>query len=242
MSTILTSLVLLLNISYDQSNYPAFFFAETVDQLIPYVGVDNFDVSSTAKFVLSCLHKFLDCDQLLALRLTEKEAEYCVSTLKNAINSTDFKGGGFSARELFQILDNFTHPSLAFPVINPLSLSPPKKENANAIFDQKIIEATNILSGTNTSSLGQSEIISLLHYIILKKEAFQAQACKLLWNLLHHDSFKLKVLTDFPGLCTAIEQAALTSPAGDHLVYHCCLWSLNKANEKGKRLFSGQNN
>ena len=233
---LLNSLCTLLNISYGPLNYPAFYFADTVCEVIPYITINNFDISSTAKFILSCLHTHLDCEQLFSLMLEEEEVEYCIKTLKGAIVSQDFKSGGFAVHELLQILTNFTHPSYSTS-IKTLSSNKPqsKKENPKRLsnFDQKMLAVNEMLT-KNCINLKQFKIIPLLDYIF-KEMVFHAQTCRLLWNLLHCDAFREEVMSKYSGIYEAVSQMMkeVSHVQDDHHLYYCCLWLLGKADEKG---------
>ena len=229
------SLIILFNISRDPKNYPAFFFCNTISELIPYVHAQDFDLASTAKFTLSYLHVHLDCDELLVLKFEDREAEYCIETLKSAIDSPDFKADGMSVFELLEILINMTHPyqsaaEIKISAIKHLSKKEKKPVNLSN-FDQKMLEAAEELV-KNSLSLIHLNIISLLESIFREKK-FQAAACKLLWNLLHQENVKKEVLSNHPGICEALDTMKISTAPDDQLSSHCCLWLLESFNNKG---------
>ena len=229
------SLFILFNISRDPKNYPAFFFCDTIRELIPYVHAQEFDLASTAKFTLSSLYMHLDCDELLVLKFEDREAEYCIDTLTSAINSPDFKADGISVFEFLEILTNMTHPyqstEIKMSAIKHLSK---KKEKPVKLsyFDQKMVEAAEELVH-NSLSLIHLNVISLLESIF-KEKKFQGAACKLLWNLLHQENVKKEVLCNHPGICEALETMKISAAPDDQLSSHCCLWLLESSNNQGK--------
>lgn len=234
----MVSLFILYNLSRDPTNYPAFFFSNAIDELIPYAHAQSNDLASTAKFILSFLHMHLDCDQLFALKFEEKELEYCVSSLTSAINSTDFQADGISADEFLQVLTGATHPSISVNIIkiSPARYIPKKKARSSkakliefSYFDEKMIEVAEELM-KNSLTLNKLDIISLIE-AILKKEQFQMLACKLLWNLLHHESIRTKVLSSYPGIHESLEVIEASNSADNQLISHCCLWLLGACNK-----------
>ena len=237
------SLFILLNISYNSSNYPAFHFANTVCELVRYIRAPYFIISSTAKFILSNLHEHLDCEQLLTLELEEKEIIYCVQVLKSAITSPDFTTEGFSVHELLQILGNFTHPSYCTVKSSKLSAEshskkieshPKKKEKPKKLsyFDQKMLEVAEKLA-KNCFILNQFQVIPLLEEC-LSHSKFQGLACRLLWNLLHQRGIKKEMDSNYPNIYSVLDTMKAFCDSADQLICHCCLWLLGKANEKGK--------
>ncbi len=195
--------------------------------------MDDFDLSSTARFILSCLHRHLDCEQLISLKIKEKEANYCVKSLQNAIVSPDFKADGFAVHELLQILTNLTHPSHS-AVIKMISTKSHSKKEKTSYFDQKMLEAAET-SEHNCFILNQFKIIPLLDDYIFKEMVFQHQACKLLWNFLHQDGFKDEITSNHSGICESVHHIMqnITSTPDDQLLCHCCLWLLGEPEEKG---------
>ena len=228
MTYVLRSLFTLLNCAYDPSNHPAFRFAETVPELIRFVESTNFDVASTAKFTLSCLHQQLDCDQLLALKLTDGEAEYCVSTLAATINTQSFKADGFAVHELLDILINLTHSYSAmkkFVMGQSVGRKKQKRQEELGSFDQRMLIAADELE-RNSQKLMSHGLLSVIERV-LKVEKFQGAAAKLLWNLLHHEPIKAAVKSDFPAIIEILEFQYKSSVPSDHqLIVHCCLWQL----------------
>lgn len=236
MPQIMRSLIALLNIAYDPTNYPAFFFSKAIPEIIPYIHVSNFNLASTAKFILSCLHLHLDCDQLLSLRLNKIEAEYCVDTFKGAISSPDFTADGFAAHELLQILRNLTHPCVFFEsnpsaTVGKLKTEKEDEKTKMSYFDCKMCEAAEELMG-NCSDFIHFGLVPVLESS-LKHEMFRTLACRLLWNLLYQDSVKENISTNYPGIVKLLVAMQDSSLPEDQLLSHCCLWRLGKIDEKG---------
>lgn len=218
------------NLSRDVTNYPAFFFCNTTRELLPYVHLQSFDLTSTAKFIMSYLHVHLKCDELHALKFEHEELEYCVNSLASAINSPDFNADGLSVHEFLQILNNVTHPYLS--TVMTSSGNTKKKGMPVISFDQEIIEAAEGLV-KNSLRLIDLNIIPLLVRVVKEKQ-FQSEAFKLLWNLLHQESIKSKVLSNHPGICDVLNAMATSEATHDQqLSVQCCLWLLEKNNQKG---------
>ena len=229
MTEITCSLYSLLNLAYDPTNFPAFYFTEVIPDIIQYVNSPNTDLAITAKFTLSCLHIHLDCDQLMALKLNEKEIEYCVSTLAEALQSPSFKGDGFAAHEILQILTNLTHPSHS--TIEAVCASMPTQKQKLIVvpdyFDQKYLEAAMEL-GKLCHSLVDHGLLQILEGM-LREKVFPFSACRVLWHLLHHQGIKNIAL----GLCEILENFQKPSFNQDQFALYCCLWLLGKADKKG---------
>lgn len=230
MSAVSCSLCALLNLAYDPINYPAFWFAEVIPDIVHYVKSSNFDLATTAKFVLSCLHIHLDCNQLLALALDEKEAEYCVTTLTSALQSPDLKGDGFAVHEILQILTNLTHP--AHTTIESLAklMTPPKGKLIVIpdYFDAQLVFATEVLA-KNCRNLVDQGIITVIEGLLQQKQ-FLPLTCQLLWNLLHQPSIKKKI---GPGMHRLLKDLPECSLQEDQPALYCCLWLLGNVDEKG---------
>ena len=228
------SLFTLLNISYNTSNYPAFFFAFTINELLPYIRAPYFMVSSTAKFILSNLHGNLDCEQLLVLSLEENEADYCVKRLHEAVNSPDFKAEGFATHELLHILDNFTNLSYCKPSLGSF---PSKKGKAKkpSYFDQLMLEVADKFAN-NCLLLTRLKILPLLEKFLTHPNKFQGQACKLLWNLLHQDKIKHELEANYPNVCHQIQDMKGVASEKDQQIIYCCLWQLEVENREGVSL------
>lgn len=176
----------------------------------------------------------LDCDELFSLKFEDEELEYCVNSLRGAISSPDFKADGISVNEFLQILTGITHPSFSTMIKTSATKAQPKKKEKHMIlsyFDQRMIEVAEELVKNSYGLIGLN-IISLLESILGKNE-FQTAACKLLWNLLHQEGIKCKVLSDHSGVCKALEALKTSKVPDDQLSSHCSLWLLGRANEKG---------
>ena len=236
------SLFILYNLSRDPTNYPAFLFCNAIDKIIPYTYTESFDLASNAKFILSFLHMYLDCDQLPALKFKEEELENRISSLTTAINSPDFQADGVSVDEFLQILIGATHPSLQSANIKiPSVKCPPKKKAKSSkaksesvklsYFDEKMLEVAEELV-KNSLHLIESDlnILSLLESI-LEKEQFQILACKLLWNLLHHESVRTNISSNYPGICESLEAMKASKSPDVQLISHCSLWLLGACNK-----------
>ena len=237
------SLFILYNLSRDPTNYPAFFFSNSIDEIIPYTYTESSDLASNAKFILSFLHMYLDCDQLPALKFKEEELEKCINSLTTAINSLDFQANGMSVDEFLQILIGATHPSLqlASKKIPYVKCSPKKKAKSSkaksesvklSYFDEKMLKVAEELV-TNSLYLIESDfnVLSLLEGM-LKKEQFQILACKFLWNLLHHESVRTNVSSNYPAICESLEAMKASKSPDVQLISHCSLWLLG-ACDKG---------
>ena len=233
MSYVLRSLFTLLNCAYNPSNHPTFRFAETIPALIPFIDSTNFDVSSTAKFTLSCLHQQLDCDQLQALALTDEEAKYCVTTLAKSIDSPSFKHDGFAVHELLEILINLTHSYSAmkkFILVQSASKKKQVRQDELDSFDWRMLTATDNLD-RNSQKLMDHGLLSVIERVI-GVEKFQEAGATLLWNLVHHESIKAVVKAGFPAILETLKfQSKSPIPLAHQLIVHCCLWQLRDTKE-----------
>ena len=181
-----------------------------------------------AKFTLSCMHMHLDCEQLHALVLNDKEAEYCIATFRNALKSPDLTADGYAVHEILYILSNLTHPSHSTSIT--LSL---EKSTVPDSFDQKFIMASKELTN-NCLKLISYGIISLLEELVMDLgRKFISLACKILWNLLHHPSVESIVTNNTHGVLKVLEN---TSHQDTEYAIYCCLWFLESNDEKGNVL------
>lgn len=227
-SNVLLALFNLLNCAYDSSNHPAFRFAETIPELIPFVEASNFDVASTAKFTLSCLHQQLDCEQLSALKITESEAEFCVTTFAKTIDSPNFKADGFAAHELLQLLTNLTHSYSAVKQFMDTQSAGKRKHNKPgelSYFDQQMLKVAIELEG-NSERFVRYGLLNAIERV-LRVEQFQEGATKLLCNLLHTETIKSAIESNFPSVIELLQCQCENSLQEDHqLAAYCCLWQI----------------
>lgn len=177
------------------------------------------------------MHMHLDCDHLLALKLSDKEAEYCISTLKDALQSPEFKGDGFSVQEILQILMNLTHPSHTSVELVCESVTSRKGKVILVpdYFDQKLITTAMELA-SNCRCLIDKNIIPVLKGMVRDKH-FLSSVCRILWHLLHQNGIRNKMGT---GLYEMLDTLRDSSLEEEQLSIHCCLWLLGKADEKGQ--------
>lgn len=232
------SLYTLLNCSYNPLNLQAFQFAETASELLPFIRSTVFDIAITAKFVLSCLSPCLDCDQLLALRLDEREASYCVATLATAVCSHDMTADGFSVHELLLILTNLTQPhSVPKKEMSPQSKHKGKKHQQKvkqpSEFDQQMLNALNELE-TNCQILMNHELLDILENTLqISDEKIQEASARVLWNLLHSEVVRTKVESEFADIRSCLFALCETSSPAVHLAAQNALWLVDVSDEKG---------
>ena len=222
-----------MNISYNSSNHPAIWAGEAGNQLLSYIRASDFTLASTSKFALSNLHETLDWQQLLLLELKKKEADHCITILKTAASSGDFIAKDFTARGILQILSNFTHPSYCTIPKDKLDLKSKKgKPKKASYFNIMAIKVADMVS-KNCSLLNQYYVVQLLENVIINQTKFQDLACRVLWNILHHDEIVHEVETNHPNIYSKIYAIRDSCSSANRQIVDCCLYLLKKDMTKG---------
>ena len=215
--TTIHALFVLLNCAYDSWNYPAFMFANAIEEVIPFLESTNFDIASTSKYILSCLNNHLDCHQLFHLKISETEAQYCVSTLATTASSPNYKDDGFALHEILKILIHLTKPYQSLSSLFKGDLSD---------FENKMI-GFSVVMEENVQLLHSCGILNAFHSLVLAPcETYMAKTAQLLWNLLHCKAVKQAALSDFPNIVSALKAIAGDSNSSAQLACHCACWLL----------------
>lgn len=223
------SLCTLLNCSYDPSNYPAFFFAESLPELLQLVHLKvNPDITSMIKFILCCLGPHLDCDQLLAIKLEEREAEYCISTLVAGASAPSLKADGFSVHEILCILTNFTQS------YSTLKMAANTVQTEFSRFEQRMCKTADELEKNCKVLMKQKLLDTIAFLLLVPEENIQEASARLLWNLLHFKAFKEKVLLEFPAIVKALNTLRDVPSPDIQLTAFCALWVLGLVDDDGK--------
>lgn len=189
----LLSLHSLLNCALNGgASYPSFYFAETIPELTTYVKLSDFKLVYLSKFVLSCFVQYLDFFEILNLKLTKEEVNFCTSDLAVSAKSASYDGDTFAANELLSILINFTnscfHDGSAF-----LSLLTNKKGSKRySHYSQNILSSINVFK-ENCSILLESNLLESIELLLNSTvEDIQEKCIHLVWNLLHYTSVREK--------------------------------------------------
>lgn len=190
-----------------------------------YSNPSNFELALISKFTLGCLHTHLDCNQLLALALNEREVGFCVSTLKAALLSPDLKGNGIALHEMLQILVNLTHPACS--VTTQSVLHDPEKSTPN-YFSKSFATATEKLA-ENSRKLIEYDIASLLEKMISEGKCLSL-VCRILWHLLHHEDMQSKIAPETCGVLMSFQD---TISQYEKMSVDCCLWLLGLSDKEG---------
>ena len=177
----------------------------------------------------------MDCNQLQALKLSDKEAEYCSTTLSQAVDSPNLSADGFAVHELLNILINLTSSYSAvkrFILIQSGGGKGQRKPGELSSFDQQMLKAADELE-RNSGMLVHHGLLKVIEKL-QTFEQFGVSVSRLLWNLLHSDAVKAVVKSDFPNMIELLKSQYIAPSSSSHeMNMRCCLWQL-EATGNGK--------
>ena len=177
----------------------------------------------------------MDCNRLQALELSDKEAEYCNTTLSQAVDSPNLTADGFAVHELLNVLVNLTRSYTAvkrFIMIQSAEGKGQRKPGEVSSFDQQMLKTADDLE-RNSKMLVHHGLLRVIE-TLQTLERFDVAVSRLLWNLLHSDAVKAVVKSDFPNMTELLKSQYVAPSSSSHKMnIHCCLWQL-QATGNGK--------
>ena len=227
---VLFSLHLLLNCALNGKSYPSFYFAEAITELKVCVNLSDFKLAYLAKFTLSCFVQYLNCYELLDLKLTVKEAIFCIDTLSEAARSADLESETFTAREMLLILINFTHPYFLQDRLFTKYLQSTDSKKSS-LFSQNLLKALHVLK-ENFSLLTADELFQSIT-IILSTSAdkhIQEKCIQFVWNLIRHIPAKEKIMVKYKEIVSTIKAHWKSASSELHTISYCVLYLLGEIN------------
>ena len=220
----------MLNCALNGKSYPSFYFAEEITELIVCVKLSDFKLAYLAKFTLSCFVQYLNCYEILDLKLTVKEAIFCIDTLSEATKSADLESETFTAHEMLLILINFTHPYFLQDKMFAKQLHTTDSKKSS-LFSQNLLKALLVLK-ENFSLLTTDEIFQSIT-ILLKTSVdkhIQEKCVQFVWNLIHHLPAKEKVISKFKEIVSAIKVHRKSASSELQTISYCVLYLLGEVN------------
>lgn len=220
----------MLNCALNGKSYPSFNFAETIAELKACVKLSNFKLAYLAKFTLSCFVQYLDCYELLDLKLTVEEAKFCVNTLSEATKSADLESETFSAYEMLLILINFTCPYFLqdYVLTKDRHTTDPKK---HSLFSQSMLTALNLLK-ENFSLLMVDKLFQSIETLLKSplEKHIQEKCIQLAWNLLHYLPAKQKIMSEYEEIVSALKVHRKSASSKLQTMSYCVLYLLGEIN------------
>lgn len=221
---------MLLNCALNGNSYPSFNFAETIAELKVYVKLSNFKLAYLAKFILCCFTQYLDCYELLDLKLTVKEADFCIDTLSEAANSADLESETFTAYEMLLILVNFTHPYFLqdSALTKDGHTADPKK---SSLFSQNMLATLKVLK-ENFSLLMADKLFQSIKVLLKSplEKHIQEKCIQLTWNLSHYLPAKEKIMLEHQEIISAIKVHWKSAYSELQAMSYCVLYLLGEIN------------
>jgi len=220
----------LLNCALNGNSYPSFSFAETITELKAFIKLSKFKLAYLAKFTLSCFIQYLDCYEIPDLKLTVKEANFCIDSLSKATKSADLLGETFTAYEMLLILINFTHPYFFHDnaLTRDGNVIDSKK---NSLFSQNMIVALHVLK-ENFLLLMVDELFKSIE-VLLKSSVekhIQEKCIQLVWNLIHYLPAKEMIMSKFEEIVSAITVHWKSESLELQNISYCVLYLLDILN------------
>ena len=165
--------------------------------------------------LLALLNPLLDCEQLLALKLTRDEANTCVSLLRKAIEDPQQMAEDFSLLTILRAIIWFIHEYHR----QDKSL----KKNACSEYESKLVSVSQELRCNIELLVGEDVFPCVKVLLNLSgKEELQATAARLLWCLAHDAAVKMQILTDNE-ILGALKDAENQSSPKLKMASHCVL-------------------
>ena len=221
---------MLLNCALNEKSYPSFNFAETIAELKACVKLSNFKLAYLAKFTLCCFTQYLDCYELLDLKLTVKEADFCIYTLSEAAKSADLESETFTAYEMLLILINFTCPYFLqdYVLAKVGHTADPKK---SSLFSQNMMKALNVLK-ENFSLLIVDKLLQSIEVLLKSplENHIQEKCIQLAWNLSHFLPAKEKIMSKYEEIVSAIKVHWKSASSELQILSYCVLYLLGEIN------------
>ena len=219
---------MLLNCALNGKSYPSFNFAEAIGELKACVKLPNFKLVYLAKFTLSCFAQYLDCYELLNLKLTAKEASFCIDTLSAATKSADLESETFSAYEMLLVLINFTNPYFLQENILTKDRCPPNSKKSS-LFSQNMLTTLHSLK-ENFYLLLADELFQSIEVLLKSpmEKHIQAKCIQLVWNLVHYLPAKEKIMSKFNKIVSAIKFHWKSESSELQTISYCVLYFLGE--------------
>lgn len=155
---------------------------------------------------MSFLTPLLNYDQLPALKLDEEESAYFVSTLQQAMQSSDQEAEGYSVIELLRIITRFIISCCGLPSslknsdVRLLMKVESDTERVveiwqNSKHQHEMMKHSKAME-ENGSNLVEADILSVLEDLLKasNEESIINNVAILLWNLLHHVPVRNRIL------------------------------------------------
>lgn len=219
---------MLLNCALNGKSYPSFFFAEAINELKAYAKMSNFKNAYLAKFTLGCFVQYLDCYELLDLKLTVKEANFCIDTLFEATKSADLESETFTAYEMLLILINFTNPYFLHE--NVLTKGRDTADSKKtSLFSQNMFTTLDSLK-ENFFLLVADELFQSIEVLLKSsvKKDIQEKCVQFVWNLIHYLPAKEKIVSKFKEIVSAIKYHWKSASSKLKTIAYCVLYLLGE--------------
>ena len=220
----------MLNCALNGKSYPSFYFADTVNELKACIKLSDFKLAYLAKFTLSCFVQYLDSYEILDLKLTGKEASFCIDTLSEATKSADLESETFTAYEMLLILINFTHPYFLQDKMSTKHLLATDSKKSSQ-FSQKMLKSLHLLK-ENFSLLIADKLFQSIAVILRSsvEKSIQEKCIQFVWNLIHHIPAKEKILSNFEEIVSAIKVCWKSPFLELQTISYCVLYLLGEIN------------
>lgn len=174
--------------------------------------------------------QYLDCYEMLNLKLTVKEAIFCIDTLFEATRSAKFESESFSAYEMLLVLINFTHPYIfQNDILNKDSCTNDSKKSS--LFSQNLLTGLHLLK-ENFSLLMVDKLFQSI-VLLLKSPAekhIQEKCIQFVWNLIHYLPAKKKIMSEFEEIISAIKVHWKSGSSELQTISYCVLYLFGEIN------------
>ena len=164
--------------------------SDVILPLLPLTHGENPAIALHSKMLMALLNPLLDCEQIYALKLTQKEGCSCVSLLKKAVEDPCHMAEEISLLTILRALIWFTHEFHRQE----------KGEGNNKVgseYESKLVSVAQELRSNISLLIGESVLLVVKAVLKMScSEELQAVGARFLWSLVHDTAAKAQVLAD----------------------------------------------
>ena len=206
-----------------------------VDNLLAFLKYPQIGFQVLSKLVLSFLYNTMDDNEFCMLELSPEEVQYMFPDFFDIERNPP--------NYVALLLTSLTNLTEVKDLLDPVQLIDPQNVKAsNQTTTKQRCQETSTGAGQNLVSLVQTNATNLSknsaviwcleNFLTSEKEPLQEGASRLIWNLIHNESFSLQLLTSYRCILLMLQAMEKWSP-----ITHALLWKLGQRMHEGTILF-----
>ena len=203
-----------------------------IDNLLAFLKYPQIGFRVLSKLVLSFLYNMMDDNEFCMLELSPQEVQYMFPDFFDIERNPP--------NYVALLLTSLTNLTEVKDLLDPGQLIDPKKVKQSTAKQRCQDTSTGAgqslvnLVRTNAANLSKSSAViwCLENFLSSEKESLQEGASRLIWNLIHNESFSLQLLTSYHCVLLMLQVMERWSP-----ITHALLWKLGQRMHEGTILF-----